>query len=214
MMNKLTKRIISGLLIVTLGLLFIVPISTFAEDKVKDSGKSECENESIDKKYSFTARILSDSEGNVTGFEIEAYKNNDVKNSDLKFKLTKIGDTELNPNDYIEFTPGTKSNPYVLKKENYPNMSSYFKQYSGNLHDIPDDGNRYYTYFHLVSIPGPNASASQCNVGDYVDVKASVGELGPVLKAVTYARETSIGEEVRKGHEISKHFIFNLAYSQ
>ena len=79
MMNKLTKRIISGLLIVTLGLLFIVPISTFAEDKIKDSGKSECENESIDKKYSFTARILSDSEGNVTGFEIEAYKNNDVK---------------------------------------------------------------------------------------------------------------------------------------
>ena len=214
MMNKLTKRIISGLLIVTLGLLFIVPISTFAEDKIKDSGKSECENESIDKKYSFTARILSDSEGNVTGFEIEAYKNNDVKNSDLKFKLTKIGDTELNPNDYIEFTPGTKSKPYVLKKENYPNMSSYFKQYSGNLHDIPDDGNRYYTYFHLVSIPGPNASASQCNVGDYVDVKASVGELGPVLKAVTYARETSIGEEVRKGHEISKNSVPNNAFDK
>lgn len=211
MKNKFNKRILLGLLILVLGLLTIVPISTFAvgednkdngsekakTDEDKETPKSECKKETIDKNYTFKVRTLSDKEGSVYGFKLEAYKNNKDVKTDLKFKLYQISDIKLNPP--YEFTPGTEDKHYVLKLDKLNNISSYFKEYGSN--ETPDDGNPFYALFYLESIPGTNPS--NCTTGIQFSIKTSVGDLGPQMETISYASETPIAT-VEKGHEINK----------
>ena len=211
MMKKLSKRIFLGLLTITLGLLLIIPIKAFAVDEAPpqtaDSNNMnnptpvvQCQGDTIDKYYTFSVDTISNVEGDVTGFKITAYKNNNVSDSDLNFKLYKIGNKELGV-DSVTFTPGTESKPKVVKLENYPDIKSLFTEVGAN--DASEDGNRFYTHLHFESVKGANANESNCNIGVKFKVKTSVGELGAIMDDISYASDKPIAK-VTKGHEISK----------
>lgn len=204
MKNKYKTRIILGLLFFSLSLLLIVPISAFAvesndaEKKPSNNKTVVCDSNTIDKYYSFSVKpIFSDDDESVMGFTVSSSKNNDISESDLRFKLYKIGDVTL-PNPY-EFTPGTSSKAYSFDIIDRDNIRSYFKKYSAN--DVPDDGNQYYAEFHFVSIPGENES--NCTTGVEFSIKTSIGEFGPVQEAIVTNTPMPALPSISKGHEIN-----------
>lgn len=107
MKSKYKKRILLGLLFVSFLLLTIVPLATYAvgnkdnDTKKNDSptdeevAKSLCTPDFIDKYYKISAEPIVLSNGVVTGIKLRAYKNNTITDTDLSFKVIKIGNVEL-----------------------------------------------------------------------------------------------------------------------
>lgn len=207
-MNKLTKRIILGLLLVlVLSGLFIIP-TAFAVDNYPDV-VVECQNEPIDERYTINVKTVFDDDAKVTGFEIEAFKNNELDKTDVDFELVQISDIELKDNS-IKFHAGTSSNPTIVDMSNYPNVKSYFKENTAPTNDKEkakkeqDDANKYFAIFKFVTIAGSNANVSKCDLGQTVEVKTSVGELdGPEIKKISESKQVDL-PKVKKGHAIDK----------
>ena len=207
-MNKLTKRIILGLLLVLVfSGLFIIP-TAFAVDNYPDV-VVECQNEPIDERYTINVKTVFDDDAKVTGFEIEAFKNNELDKTDVDFELVEISDIGLGDNS-IKFHAGTSSNPTIVDMSNYPNVKSYFKENTAPTNDKEkakkeqDDANKYFAIFKFVTIAGSNANVSKCDLGQTVEVKTSVGELdGPEIKKISESKQVDL-PKVKKGHAIDK----------
>ncbi len=216
MKSKYKKRILLGLLFVSFLLLTIVPLATYAvgnkDNNIKKNdsptdeevAKSLCTPDFIDRYYKISAEPIVLSNGVVTGIKIRAYKNNSITDTDLSFKVIKIGSVELYGNNQREIHPGTQEHPKeieIIDENKASTAGQYFLEYSKEELDkgLSDDGNRFYSYVVLESIKGD--SENDCATGIQFKVRATVGELGPVMDTFSYASDTT--PPTLEGHKIN-----------